>query len=149
MAKLLSIYEKDKAYVFKSFDNDKSESPAKVVFKRFPLSDELFPYANQKNVLESSIVKNFDNTEKTKETLVEHIIDVMIQNITANKINYELFLMECVEAIEDLIYDDKEIKTVGDFLSLPQSAVHKIAQELYLYAMKEDEFTIEHKKKLQ
>ena len=145
--RLLSIFQKDKEYIFKAFDNDKADTPAKVVFKRFPFPDELYPVASQKNVLESSIVKNFDNTNKAKELLVEHIINAMIENITANRVNYELFLRECISHIENLTYDDKEIKTVKDFLSLPQSALFTIAQELYLYAKTEDEFTAETKKK--
>jgi len=146
MSILKSIYQKEKTYIFKSFDNDKSENPAKVIFKRFPFADELFPIANQKNILESSLVKNFDNSQKSKEKLVEHIINIMIENITANRIDYELFLKECINNFEDLIFNEKEIKTINDFLELPQSAVHKIASELYLYSKIEDEFTIEEKK---
>ena len=146
MAKLLSIYQKDKTYIFKSFDNDKSENPAKVIFKRFPFSEELFPIANQKSILESSFVKNFDNSQKSKEKLVEHIINIMIENITANRVDYELFIKECISNFEDLIFNEKEIKTINDFLELPQSAVHKISQELYLYSKTDDEFTIEQKK---
>jgi hypothetical protein len=146
MVVLKSIRQKEKEYIFKSFGNDKSESPAKVIFKRFPFLDEAFPFANQKNVLDSSIVKNFDNSLKAKEKLVEHIINTLIDNITANRINYELFLKECVLGFENLVYNDKEVKTVKDFLDLPQDAVQRIAQELYVYAKKEEEFTIEEKK---
>ena len=146
MAKLLSIYQKNKTYVFKSFDNDKCENPAKVIFKRFPFNDELFPIASQKNILETSLVKNFDNTQKSKEILVEHIINVMIENITANRIDFELFLKECISHFEELIFDEKEIKTIDDFLKLPQSAVGKIVQELYTYSKLEDIFTVEQKK---
>jgi len=146
MAILRSVKQKDREYIFKSFGNDKSENPAKVIFSRFPFLDEVFPYANQKNVLDSSIVKNFDNSLKAKEKLVEHIINSLVDNITANRINYELFLKECVESFENLIFNDKEIKTVRDFLELPQEAVQRIAQELFTYAKIEDEFTIEEKK---
>jgi hypothetical protein len=146
MAVLKSIYQKDINYVFKSFDNNKNGNPARVIFKRFPFADEIFPVAKQKNVLESSIVKDFDNTQKAKEALVEHIINIMIDNITANRVNYGLFLKECVDRFEELEFDGKEIKTVKDFLSLPQSAVDKIAQELYLYSKTEDKFTTEEKK---
>ena len=146
MAKLLSLYQKDKTYIFNSFENDTSETPAKIIFKRFPFSDELFPVASQKSVLESAIVKNFDNSQRAKELLVEHIINSMVDNITANRIDYELFLKECVDRFEDLTFDDMEVKTVKDFLTLPQSAVQKIAQELYLYSKTEDKFTVEQKK---
>ena len=146
MAVLKSIYEKDKSYVFKAFNNAKAENPAKVIFKRFPFIDEMFPFASQKNVLESNIIKNFDNSQKSKEILVEHVINTMIDNITANRINYELFIRECVSSFEELTFDDKEIKTVDEFMSLPQTAVQKIAIELYTYSKLEDEFTVEEKK---
>ena len=146
MAVLKSIKQKEKIYIFKAFDNDKSESPAIFIFSRFPFADELFPLAKQKNILDSDFVKSFDNTQKSKEKLVEHIINTMIDNITNNRINYNLFLKECIDHIENLIYDNKEIKTINDFLDLPQEAVQKIAQELYLYAKTEDEFSIEEKK---
>jgi len=146
MAVLKSVKQKEKEFIFKSFGNDKSENPAKVIFSRFPFSDEVFPYANQKNVLDSSIVKNFDNTAAAKEKLVEHIINSLVDNITANRTNYELFLKECVDHFENLVFDDKEIKTVEEFIGLPQGAVQRIAQELFVYSKTEDEFTTEEKK---
>jgi hypothetical protein len=81
MAILKSIYQKEKNYIFKSFDNDKNDNPAKVIFKRFPFVEEIFPLATQKSVLESSFIKDYDNSQEAKESLVEHIIDTMISNI--------------------------------------------------------------------
>jgi hypothetical protein len=66
MAVFKSLKVKEKSYIFKVFGNEKSDNPAKAIFRRFPLSDELFPVASQKNVLESSIVKDFDNTPEAK-----------------------------------------------------------------------------------
>jgi len=149
MAKLLSIYQKDKTYIFNSFDNDKFENPAKVVFKRFPFPDEVFPLASQKNIMNSSVIKNFENTSNAKEQLIDYIINTLIENITANRFNHQLFLYECVSHFEDLIFDGKEIKTVQDFLNMPQDAVYKITQELYSYSKLEDLFSIEDKKKLE
>ena len=146
---LKSIWQKNKTYTFKAFENNKSDNPAKVIFRRFPLSDETFPYANQQNVLDSEIVKSFDNTQKAKEKLIEYIINSMVNNITAGRVNYELFLKECVDKFEDLIYEDKEIKSTDDFLRLPTQAVHIIAKELYDYAKLEDTFTTEQKKILE
>jgi hypothetical protein len=141
MAKLKSLRVKEKSYIFKVFGNEKAKNPAKAIFSRFPLSDELFPTASQKNVLESSLIKDFDNT-KAKEKLVKHIIDIMIENISANVINYKKFLTECIDHFEDFTYGDKEIKTVDDFLTLPEAAVEKIAKDLYFYSKIEDEFTM-------
>ena len=146
MAVLKTIKQKSKEFIFEAYDNKKSENPAKVIFSRFPFADELYPIAKQQNVLESAIVKDFDNSIRARERLVEHIINIMVENITANRIDYNLFLKECVERFEDSIYDDKEIKTVTDFLTLPSEAIFTIAQELYLYAKTEDKFTITEKK---
>jgi len=146
MAILKSLKQKDKEYIFKSFGNSEFENPAKIIFARFPQPDETFPTANQKSILESSIIKEFDNSQKSKEKLVEHIINVMIDNITANRINYEKFFEECVSHIENLEYESKEIKTVKEFLELPKEAFYAIASEAYLYSKENDLFTIEEKK---
>jgi hypothetical protein len=136
------LRQKEQTYIFKVFGNEKAKNPAKAIFSRFPLSDELFPVASQKNVLESSLIKDFDNTEEAKEKLVKHIIDEMIENITANRFDYIKFIQECIDHFEDFTYGDKEIKTVNDFLNLPPEAVQKIAKDLYFYSKIEDEFTM-------
>jgi hypothetical protein len=146
MAKLLSIRQKEKEYVFKVFDNEKSESPAKAVFKRFPLEDETFPYAPAKSIFESSFVKDFDNSPVAKEQLVQGIIDVLIQNLAASRVDYTAFLKECVSGFKNLEYEGKEIKTIDDFLALPEEAVYKISKDLYKYSKIEDKFSIEEKK---
>jgi hypothetical protein len=140
MAKFKSLSVKDKNYIFKVYGNEKQENPAKVIFKRFPFSDELFPIASQKSIMED--IKDFENKEK----LVQHIIDTMVENITANRFDYERFLTECVDRFEDLEYDGKEIKTVKNFLFLPQEAVEKITKDIYNYSKTEDKFTFEEKK---
>jgi hypothetical protein len=104
--KLKSLKQKSKEFTFKSYDNDKSKNPAKIVFNRFPMPDESYPIAQAKNVLDSNIFKNFDNTEKAKENLVSHIIDTMINNITANRVDFKRFFNECVDRIDDLEYTD-------------------------------------------
>jgi hypothetical protein len=142
MAVFKSLKQKEKTYIFKVFDNEKSDNPAKAVFGRFPLSDELFPTASQKNVLETSLLKDFDNTQETKEALIKHVIDVMIENIAANRFDYKRFVKECIDHFEDFMYGDKEIKTTDDFLTLPEEAVQKIAKDLYFYSKTEDEFSM-------
>jgi hypothetical protein len=137
-----TLRQKEKSYIFKVFENEKSDNPAKAVFSRFPLSDELFPMASQKNVLESSLLKDYENTQESKEKLVKHIIDIMIENITANRFDHIKFIQECIDHFEDFLYDEKEIKTVKDFLTLPSEAVEKIARDLYLYSKTEDKFTM-------
>jgi hypothetical protein len=142
MAIFRTLRQKEKAYIFKVFDNEKSGNPAKAVFLRFPLPDELFPMASQKNVLESSLMKDFDNTPEAKEKLVRNIIDIMIENITANRFDHISFAKECIDHFEDFTYGDKDIKTVDDFLTLPPEAVQKIAKDLYFYSKMEDEFSM-------
>jgi hypothetical protein len=146
MANFKSLRQKERTYIFKVFGNEESYNPAKAVFLRFPLSDELFPVASQKNILESSLLKDFENTQESKEKLVKHIIDIMIENITANRFDYIKFTEECIDHFEDFMYGDKEIKTVNDFLTLPLEAVQKIAKDLYFYSKTEDEFTFDEKK---
>jgi hypothetical protein len=142
MATLKSLRVKEKNYIFKVFGNEKSDNPAKAVFFRFPMQDELFPMASQESVLESSLMKDFDNSPGAKEQLVQHIIDIMVDNMTNNRFDYKTFLKECICNFENLEYDGKEIKTVDDFLSLPTEAVQKIARDLYFYSKTEDEFTL-------
>jgi hypothetical protein len=142
MAVFKPLRQKEKVYIFRVFGNEKTPNPAKAVFVRFPMQDELFPLASQKNILESSLIKDFDNTPEAKEQLVKHIIDIMIENMTANRFDYINFIKECIDHFEDFIYDNKEIKTVDDFLTLPQEAVQKIAKDLYLYSKVEDKFTM-------
>jgi hypothetical protein len=96
--------------------------------------------------MESSVIKDFDNTPQAKEQLVKYIIDIMVENMTANRFDHFAFINECIDHFEDFMYGDKEIKTVNDFLSLPQEAVQKIAKYLYFYSKTEDEFTFDEKK---
>jgi hypothetical protein len=142
MAQFKTLKQKEKEYIFKVFGNEKSKNPAKAVFSRFPLSDELFPLASQKNIMESSLINNLDNSKEAKEQLVKHIIDTMIENMTANRFDYIAFTKECIDHFEDFEYGDKKIKTVKDFLTLPQEAVQKISKDLYFYSKIEDEFTM-------
>jgi hypothetical protein len=140
MAVLKPLRVKDKTYVFKVYGNEKSENPAKAVFSRFPLSDELFPIASQKSIMESSVIKDFDNTTNAKEQLVKHIIDVMVENMTNNRLDFIAFIKECISHFENFQYGSKKIKTVDDFLSLPQSAVETISKDLYFYSKEEEKF---------
>jgi hypothetical protein len=142
MAVFKTLRQKEKSYVFKVFGNEKSDNPARAVFFRFPLPDEMFPAASQKNVLESSFVKDFDNTPEAREKLVKRVVDAMIENIAAGRFDHGRFIKECIDHFENFFYGEKEIKTAEDFFSLPPEAVQKIAGDLYFYAKTEDEFTM-------
>jgi hypothetical protein len=140
MAKFKALSIKEQKYIFKAYGNEKQKNPAKAVFKRFPFSDELFPVASQKSIMED--LKDFTDKEK----LVQHIIDTMVENISSNRFDYKQFLTECIDSFEDLEYDGKEIKTVEDFLTLPREAVETITKDLFHYSKTEDKFTFEEKK---
>jgi len=145
--KLKSLKLKSKEFIFKSYENDKSENPAKIIFSRFPMPDESYPIAQAKSVMDSNFVKNIDNTSESKEKLVSHIIDTMIENITANRVDFKRFFKECVDHIENLEYENNKIITVNNFFDfIPETAAYKIALEAYLYAKESDEFTIDEKK---
>ena len=145
---LKSLREKSRAFVFKSFGNMDTEEPAKIFFSRFPLPDESFPMANQKQVLDSSAFRNLDDGPRSREALVDHIINNMVENLTANRVDLKRFFGECVEGIGDLAYGGKTIQTASEFFEfLPAEAAFSIAQEAYLYAKESDEFRAEDKKK--
>ena len=145
---LKSLKQKSRSFIFKSFDNMESDNPARIVFTRFPMPDESFPAGNQKSVLDSGVFRTLDDNPESREALIDHIIGNMIENISANRIDYKRFFGECVERIEDLVYDGHDIKNVDDFFRrLPDEAAFTIAQEAYVYAKEADEFTAEYKKK--
>ena len=145
---LKSLKQKSKDFIFKSFDNMESDNPARIVFTRFPMPDESFPAGNQKSVLDSGVFRTLDDNPESKEALIDHIIGNMIENISANRIDYKRFFGECVEGIEDLVYDGHDIKSADDFFKyLPDEASFTIAQEAYIYAKEADEFTADYKKK--
>jgi hypothetical protein len=146
MAVLRSITKKEKEYFFKAYGNNELKNPASVIFSRFPLPDEIFPFASQKSILESDEVKNFDNTLESREKLVESLVNQLVENITANRFDHERFLKETVDHFKNLIYEDKLIRKVEEFLKLPEDAVIKIARELYNYSRTEDEFSMDEKK---
>jgi len=147
---LKSLRQKSRDFTFKSFGNMETDTPARIVFSRFPLPDEAYPRGDRKSVLDSDFVRNgFDNSPQSVKTLTDHIINMMVENIAAEKTDYVRFFDECVERIEDLGYDGNEIKTVDDFfLHLPGEAAFAIAQEAYAYARESDVFTAQDKKKL-
>ena len=145
---LKSLKQKEKNFIFKSFNNMESDEPAKIIFLRFPMPDENYPAGNQKQVLDSGIFKTLDDSPESREALVDHIINNMVDNLTANRIDYKRFFNECVERIENLTYDGNDIKTVEDFFKhLPEEAAFTIAMEAHEYAKEADMFTAEYKKK--
>jgi len=143
---LKSLKAKDKNYRFESFGNLESDSPAAIIFNRFPLPDELFYIAKMKSVIDSPLAKNLDK-KGGKEKFVEHVIDVMVDNMAAGRVDLRRFFRECVSHIENLVYEGQELKSVNDFFNiLPEEAAFVIAQECYFYSKESDVFEAESKK---
>jgi hypothetical protein len=142
MAKLRSLRIKDKSYIFKAFGNDKEESPAKVVFSRFPTTGESFIAVERKNLFEGIDVGKIGEREM-QSIIADKIVDSFVHNLRAGNVDYPRFLSECVERIENLEYDRFKITSPEDFFKLlPHDATYMIAEELYSYANERDEFTM-------
>jgi len=147
MAVLRSLKQKNRAFTFEAFGNVGAETPAKIVFSRFPLPDETYPLASQKAVLDSAFVRELDGSATSKERLVDHVINTMVDNMTANRVDLQRFFGECVERIDDLSFDGRDIKTRADFFAvLPEEAAYAIALEAYAYAKESDVFSVDEKK---
>jgi hypothetical protein len=141
MAKLKTLKIKDKKFVFTSYENDKAVNPAYVVFARFPQEDEVFFTGDRKNLFEN-IDFSKAGTEKGKKEFMDAFLENYLNNLRANNIDYEAFLRECVSEFHDFEFEGGKIKTVDDFLGLPDAAARRIAVELYAYARREDKFSM-------
>jgi hypothetical protein len=142
MAKLKSLKIKSKEYVFTSFENDRDDVPGKIVFSRFPMPGESFSPVTNKNLFEGVDAASIGNRE-TQNIIAEKIIDSFMSNLKSGIIDYRRFTGECVDHIENLEYQDSQIKTPSDFWQiLPAEAAYMIAEELYRYATVRDEFTM-------
>jgi len=61
----------------------------------------------------------------------------------SNSIDFNAFFNECVDHFDDFEYDTSKITTVNDFFQiLPSEAAEIIAEEIYEYAQKREEFTM-------
>jgi hypothetical protein len=157
MAVFKSLRPKAKEYVFKFGGNEKLENPAKAVFARFPLPDE--------NFLKSGSDTRFGDVDwgkvgKKDQKEVEKLFSAFIASymgeamggaLPFSRVDSHSFLRECVDHFENL-YEErdgagkgavkKEVKTVDQFLALPEAAVYEIAKDLYAYAREREDFTL-------
>jgi hypothetical protein len=141
MAKLKDIKRKDKKYIFTAYGNNKCEKPAKVIFDRFPLPDESFYSVDKVNLVGGLDIDELQ-TKTGKEKFVDSVVNNLIKNMQAGRVDHEEFVKRCISGFEDFEYNGKPVETVDDFFSLPPGAVYKIAVECYEYANQEDEFTM-------
>lgn len=142
MAKLRSLRQKDKVWIFKSFGNDKEKNPVKIIFNRFPFGNETFARVDKKEIFEGVELEKM--TEKDAQMkAIDNMVNNYVNNIMAGNIDYKQFFQECVDRFDDFEYDQSKIITVNDFFQiLPPDAANTIADEAYRYAMTKDEFTM-------
>jgi hypothetical protein len=152
MAVFKSFRAKPKDYVFKFGGNEKLKNPAKAVFARFPLPDE--------NFLKSGSDTRYADVDweklgKKEPKEVEKLFSAFIGNYLSDAVGGPLqfsrvdtpaFLRECVDRFENLFAEkdggQTEVKTVDQFLALPEAAVYEIAKDLYAYAREKEDFTL-------
>jgi hypothetical protein len=141
MAKLKPLKIKDKKFIFTAYENNKADKPAYVVFSHFPADFDEYFVGERKNVFDGTSAVDL-NTESGKKKFVDLFLEQYLENLKNGRIDYERFLKDCVESFVDFEYEKGKIKTVDDFLKLPETAVRKIAAELYKYAQSEDKFAM-------
>jgi len=142
MAKLKSLKSKNKVFIFSSFENDKEEIPAKIIFKRFPLPGESFTNIDRKDLFEGIDFENISKRE-TKAKVADKILESFMHNLQAGNNDLKRFFDECVESIACFEYENSIIITINDFWQiLPQDAAYTIAQEAFDYAIEREEFTM-------
>jgi hypothetical protein len=141
MAKFKTLKIKDKKFVFTAYGNDKLKNPACCVFDHFPQDDEEFFIGDRKSLHE--MFKGADAaTEKGRQEFIDGFIKQFVKNVQNGRLDHAAFLRECVSEFCDFEYNGKNIKTADDFLKLPEDAVKHISNELYIYAKREDEFSM-------
>ena len=142
MAKLKSLSPKKKEYVFKAYGNDQEERPAKIIFKRFPILNEMFASVNKKDLFDGVNVTDISKRE-LQSKIADKIVESFLHNISAGNTDYKLFFDECVERFEELEFEQSKVVTVNDFWQIiPQDAAYTIAQEAFEYANEREEFTM-------
>jgi hypothetical protein len=141
MAKLKPLKLKEKKFIFTAYENNKAENPAAVVFSRFPADFDEYFIGDRKNLFDGIGAVDL-NTDAGKKKFIDLFLDQYLENLKNSRIDYGRFLKNCVECFVDFEYGKDKIKTVDDFLALPEAAVKKIASELFVYAQSEDKFSM-------
>lgn len=153
MAVFKSLRTKPKEYVFRFGGNDALKDPAIAVFARFPLPDETF--------LKSGSDVRYDDVDweklgKKDKKEVEKLFSAFVASYISDamggppqfgRVDIPAFLRECVDRFENLYAEDESgtrtgVKTVEQFLALPEAAVYEIARDLYAYAGEKEDFTL-------
>ena len=149
MAKLKPITLKKKVFPFTSFDNDKENNPAKIIFNRFPQStesfipirDDLFSGIDLSKLSESGLKEK--QLKEIQKEISNNLLSNFTKNYSAGLIDYKSFFNECIDLFEDFEYGESKVITINDFWQiLPADAAEVIAREAYEYATQRDEFTM-------
>jgi hypothetical protein len=141
MAKLKPLKLKEKKFIFTAYENDRTERPAYAVFSCFPPDFAEYFIGDRKSLFDGAGTVDLA-TDAGKKAFVDLFLKQYLENIKNGSIDYERFLKDCVEYFGDFEYGENKIATVDDFLKLPETAVKKIAGELYVYAQSEDKFSM-------
>jgi hypothetical protein len=147
MARIKSLSIKAKRYVFDVMHNREETAPMACVFRRFPLPDEDFPYAEPIDLTDEGVhaLAQNPNKEETLRQIIDAFVPKFIENYNNKRIDYKRFVRECIERFEDIEYEERKIETVDDFLTLPIDLFYRLAQDAYLYATTRDAFSLEEK----
>jgi len=119
MAKFHSLNTKEKTYIFDYDKNKTDPAPAKVIFKRFPVTGESF--------IDGETLKENATAIETNEVMKSY---------------YLKFADECIETFTDFFVDEKEIKTATDILKISLDSFFAIMADIVKYAKKSDAFTV-------
>jgi hypothetical protein len=122
------------------------------VFARFPLPDENFlksgSDARYADVDWNKLgKKDQKEIQKLFSIFIGDYLNDAVGGITQfSRVDTPAFLRECVDCFENLFAEkdgaQTEVKTVDQFLALPEAAVYEIAKDLYAYAREKEDFTL-------
>jgi hypothetical protein len=156
MAVFKTLRVKEKDYAFRYQGNETLKEPARALFARFPLHREtFFRVGSDASYRDIDFTKIGQRDDKEIEKLFSvFITSYFSDNVQGNpdtlfnKVDIPAFIRECIDHFEDFYSETGEntqrtpIRSVDDFLALPQDAVYEIAKDLYTYARERDTFSM-------
>jgi hypothetical protein len=149
MALIKALRLKEPRYRFRVWDNESAAAPMVCVFRRFPLPDETYSYARKEDISDRMRERLAGLNEQPREEavalLVEAAVDLLVENIERQRVDYGRFIRTCVARFENIEYEGRRIESVEAFLGLPDALVYTLAADAYAYAVVRDEFTLDEK----
>ena len=137
MARFKKIKSRQKRYVFNFFNNKTDPNPAAVIFKRFPLPEEVFIPCPNRSMFDEV---DFEEIGKQNQIEIDKFLTIMWAHFTnrLSQIDYEMFARNCFDHFENFEFDEKIIKTVDDFFSLDVVVWTLITHDCRNYTMNPD-----------